>query len=54
MKNTLLCKLVPTVMLVTTAVSNGFVLDTRPSPWTLSAIMERFITEPLGFVLGVY
>ena len=54
MKNKLLYKLVSALMLVVTAFSNSFVLDTRPSPWTLSAIMEKFITEPLGFILSVH
>ena len=50
-----LCRLTPALMLVVTAVSNGFsngfILDTRPSPWTASVIMERFITEGVGLIL---
>lgn len=48
------CKLIPVLMLAITAVSNGFTLDTRPSPCTLSAIMEKFITEPLGLILSFH
>ena len=54
MKTTLLYKLMPALMLVITAFSNGFVLDTRPSPWTVSAIIEKFITEPIGFIFSVH
>lgn len=46
-----LCKLIPALMLSITAVSNCFVLDTRPSPWTECAVMEGFLTEPFGFLL---
>lgn len=53
MKTIPLYKIVPVLMLAITAVSNGFVLDTRPSPWTMSAIIEKFITQPLGLILSV-
>ena len=54
MKTIPLYKIVPGLMLAITAVSNGFVLDTRPSPCTMSAIIEKFITQPLGLILSVY
>ena len=55
MKRTLLRRLTPALMLavtaVSTAVSNGFTLDTRPSPWTLTAILEKFSTLPAGLTI---
>ena len=47
MKNSFL-KMIPLLMLAAVAVSNGFVLDTRPSPWIFGAIVDTFTTEPLG------
>jgi hypothetical protein len=42
------CKAIPLLMFAAVAVSNVFVLDTRPSPWTFGAIVDTFTTEPLG------
>lgn len=40
-------------MLAVTVVSNVFELDTRPSPWTFSAVMDTFSTESLGLTFLV-
>jgi hypothetical protein len=47
------CKAIPLLMLAAVAVSNGFDLDTRPSPWTFGAVLDEFSTEPLGLLILV-